>query len=45
MKNKVSLLTIGDTSRLPVRVYNKLEDTIKKQSENDGLSIGACSKL
>jgi undecaprenyl diphosphate synthase len=39
MKNKVRLLTIGDTSRLPVRVYNKLEDTIKKTSENDGLSL------
>ena len=39
MKNKVSLLTIGDTSRLPVRVYKKLEDTIKKTSENDGLSL------
>ncbi len=39
MKNKVSLLTIGDTSRLPVRVYKKLEDTINKTSENDGLSL------
>ena len=39
MKNKVSLLTIGDTSRLPVRVYKKLEDTIEKTSENDGLSL------
>ena len=39
MKNKVSLLTIGDTSRLPVRVYKKLEDTINKTSKNDGLSL------
>ena len=39
MKNKVRLLTIGDTSRLPVRVYKKLEDTINKTSENDGLSL------
>ena len=39
MKNRVSLLTIGDTSRLPVRVYKKLEDTINKTSENDGLSL------
>lgn len=39
MKNKVRLLTIGDTSRLPVRVYKKLEDTIKKTSENNGLSL------
>ncbi|MCK4700763.1 MAG: di-trans,poly-cis-decaprenylcistransferase, partial [Bacteroidales bacterium] len=39
MKNKVRLLTIGDTSRLPVRVYKKLEDTIKETSENDGLSL------
>ena len=39
MKNKVTLLTIGDTSRLPVRVYKKLEDTINKTSENDGLSL------
>jgi len=39
MKNKVRLLTIGDTSRLPVRVYKKLEDTIKKTSDNDGLLL------
>ena len=39
MKNKVRLLTIGDTSRLPVRVYKRLEDTIKKTSENDRLSL------
>ncbi|MBE9509701.1 MAG: isoprenyl transferase [Bacteroidetes bacterium] len=39
MKNKVRLLTIGDTSRLPVKVYKKLEDTIKKTSENNGLSL------
>ena len=39
MKNRVRLLTIGDTSRLPVKVYNKLEDIIKKTSENNGLSL------
>ena len=39
MKNKVRLLTIGDTSRLPVKVYKKLEDIIKKTSENNGLSL------
>ena len=39
MKNKVRLLTIGDTSRLPVNVYKKLEDVIKKTSENNGLSL------
>jgi undecaprenyl diphosphate synthase len=39
MKNKVRLLTIGDTSRLPVKVYKKLEDVIKKTSENNGLSL------
>ena len=39
MKNKVRLLTIGDTSRLPVKVYKKLEDIIKKTSLNNGLSL------
>ena len=39
MKNKVRLLTIGDTSRLPVKVYKKLEDIIKKTSKNNGLSL------
>ncbi len=39
MKNKVRLLTIGDTSRLPVKVYKKLEDIIKKTSKNNGISL------
>lgn len=39
MKNNVRLLTIGDISRLPVKVYKKLEETIDKTSENSGLSL------
>jgi len=40
MKNKVRLLTIGDTSRLPVRGLQKAGRYYKiKTSENDGLSL------
>ncbi len=39
MKNNVRLLTIGDTSRLPGKVYKKLEETITRTSENKGLSL------
>ena len=39
MKNNIRLLTIGDTSKLPLGVKTELSKTIKLTSKNTGLSL------
>ena len=39
MKNNVKLLAIGDHSKLPKKVYTKLEGIIKETSNNTGLTL------